>query len=141
MTKAEAIKKVSRLRRQAEGTSNAHEASTARTIAERLCAEHHIDERDLLTASYVGAYDELVKDLKAKLNDRLSLSYSVFNLREVLDHVTPTVAGVGDDEKVNRVRTIVKIVRGANLLAGTVPAVAEVCTLVESIVKKYEITI
>jgi hypothetical protein len=140
VTKADAIKKIADLLRVANSTSNPHESETARRIATKLSNEHHVNEKDLKTSSYVAAYDELVKTLTDKLNDKLAFRHSVFGLRQVLDHVTPALSGLGDEEKVNRVLAIVKIVRGVNLLAGTVPAIGEVSTLVESIVRKYEIT-
>jgi len=63
VNRKEAAEKIAKLERLARGTSNPHEAESARAQAAKLASEHCLTDNDLKTGKMGAAFDDMVDEV------------------------------------------------------------------------------
>jgi len=134
MTKAEAIKKISKLNKLAEKAGTPQEAETARRAAEDLRRKHSISERELQLRAKAAAFDDLVGRLDAYARTQSQLPAPVF---EVLSKIK---SDTKEEDKANVLEKVVNMVRvGALLLSRK--SMGPVKEIVEETIRRHGLTI
>ena len=141
MTKKEAAEKVAKLMKLAKGSTNEHEAATAKSQAEKLCKEHGLSENDLQSGEMAAAFDELVDGVKKFVAGHPSLPTGLFNSSAIVTDVLAKIKATSETDKSARLRQIATIVRAASFIAGDQPIIAEVKAVLDTALKNHNVTI
>ena len=141
MGKKDAAEKVAKLMKLANGSTNAHEAATARSQAEKLVAEHHLTDNDLMCGEMAAAFDELVDSLQKVVASHPALPPGLFNSSAVITDILHKIKNIGDTDKAARLKQITTIVRTASFIAGDTPVIAEIKAVLDSTLKNHGISI
>lgn len=141
MTRKDAAEKVAKLMKLANGSTNPHEAATARSQAEKIVAEHGLSDNDLLSGEMSSAFDELVDSLQKVVASHPALPPGLFNSSAIVTDVLHKIKNIGDSDKVTRLRQITTIVRTAAFIAGDTPVIAEIKAVLDSTLKNHGISI
>jgi Protein of unknown function (DUF2786) len=141
MTRKDAAEKVAKLMKLANGSTNPHEAATARSQAEKLVAEHGLSDNDLLSGEMAAAFDDLVDSLQKVVASHPALPPGLFNSSAIVTDVLHKIKNIGDTDKVTRLRQITTLVRTASFIAGDMPVIAEIKAVLDSTLKNHGISI
>ena len=136
MNRVEATEKVVKLRRLALGTTNEHEALSARTQADRLIKEHFLTEDDLTSGERSAAFDDLVDALHP------ALSGGMFDTSTVLGDVLRKVKNIKKNDKSRYLHQITTYIRAATFVAGDhVPSLKEIKRILDDTLHSHQISI
>jgi hypothetical protein len=141
MTKKDAAEKVAKLMKLANGSSNPHESATAKSQAEKLVAEHHLTDNDLLSGEMAAAFDDLVDSVQKLAASHPALPPGLFNSSAIITDVLHKLKNIGDTDKSTRLKQITTIVRTASFIAGDTPLVAEIKAVLDSTLKNHGLSI
>lgn len=141
MTKKEAAEKVAKLTKLAEGSTNPHEASAARSRAQKIVDEHGLTDHDLMSGEMSGAFDELVDSVQKIVASHPALPPGLFNSSAVITDVLHKIKNIGDVDKSVRLRQITTIVRTASFLVGDNAVISEIKAVLDTTLKNHNISI
>ena len=141
MTKHAAAEKVAKLMRLAKGSSNPHEASTARAQAEKLVREHGLTESDLTSGERAAAFDDLVDAVHAFVRNHPTIPDSMFGTSAIVTDVLNRIKNIEETEKSTRLGQITTVVRAASFIAGDDPSIKHIKKILDDTLHKHEITI
>jgi Protein of unknown function (DUF2786). len=139
MTKSEAAEKVAKLRRLAKGTSNEHEASSAKAKADKLVEEHSLNENDLSSGEKAAAFDDLIDTLHLFVANHPALPNGLFGTSAILGDVLKKIKTIEKTDKANRLSQLTTIVRTASFIAGDNPSIREIKRIVDDTLFRHEI--
>lgn len=114
MTKNQAIKRVTKLRTLASGTSNPHERDAALRQALSLMKEHHLREDDLASPKKVSNFDKLVDvigDYAAKHPELKNTHGASKIIVEILAQSKKTMSSEQKIKLLNRLSQVLRITR------------------------------
>ena len=141
MTKHAAAEKVAKLMRLAKGSSNPHEASTARAQAERLVKEHGLTEADLTSGERAAAFDDLVDAVHAFVRNHPAIPDGMFGTSAIVTDVLNRIKNIAETEKASRLGQITTFVRAATFIAGDDPNIKGIKHILDETLRKHEIII
>ena len=142
VNRVEAAEKVVKLRRLALGTTNEHEALSARTQADRLIKEHFLTEDDLTSGERSAAFDDLVDALHHYATDHPALSGGMFDTSTVLGDVLRKVKNIKKNDKSRYLHQITTYIRAATFVAGDhVPSLKEIKRILDDTLHSHQISI
>lgn len=141
MTKHAAAEKVAKLMRLAKGSSNPHEASTARAQVEKLVREHGLTEADLTSGARAAAFDELVDSVHAFVRNHPTIPDGMFGTSAIVTDVLNRIKNIKETEKATRLGQITKIIRTASFIVGDDPIVKGMKNALDETLRRHEITI
>jgi hypothetical protein len=141
MLKKEAAEKVAKLMKLANGSTNPHEASSARSQAEKIVREHGLTDDDLRSGEMASAFDELVDSLQKLVAGHPALPTGLFNSSAIVTDVLHKIKTLGDVDKSKKLRQITTMVRTVSFIAGDNPIVSEVKAVLDSTLKNHGISL
>lgn len=141
MTKKEAAEKVAKLTKLAKGSTNPHEASAARSRAQKIVDEHSLTDHDLMSGEMAGAFDELVDSVQKIVASHPALPPGLFNSSAVITDVLHKIKNIGDVDKSVRLRQITTIVRTASFLVGDNAVISEIKAVLDTTLKNHNLSI
>jgi hypothetical protein len=141
VSRKDAAEKVAKLMKLAKGSSNTHEAATARTQAEKLVAEHGLTDNDLMSGEMGAAFDDLVDSIQKIVASHPALPAGLFNTSAVVTDILHKIKNINDIDKATRLRQITTIVRTASFIAGNTPVIAEVKAVLDSTLKNHGLSL
>lgn len=141
MTKKEAAEKVAKLTKLAKGSANPNEATTARTQADKIIAEHGLTEHDLTSGEMAAAFDDLVDGVQKIVAGHPALPPGLFNSSAVITDVIHRFKNMKDVDKAARLRQLATIIRTTSFIAGDSPIVAEIKAVFDTALKNHGVTI
>lgn len=141
MTKKDAAEKVAKLMRLAKGSSNPHEAETAKAQAEKLASEHGLTESDLLAGEFAAAFDELVDGVQKFVAGHPSIPQGLFNSSAIITDVLHKIKNIGETDKATKLRQITTVVRTASFIAGDQPVISGLKNILDTTLKNHGLSI
>jgi len=136
MTKKEAIAKIVKLRRLAEGTNSTPEANNARAAIRKIAADHKLSETDLMQGVKAEAFDELVSQLDTVVRKhRNEVPSTVFEVFEKIK------SDVTEENKADLLVKIVSSVRIGGMIFGFNETFVKIKDTVTEVLKKYDLHI
>ena len=141
MTKHAAAEKVAKLMRLAKGSSNTHEASTARAQAEKLVREHGLTEDDLTSGERAASFDDLVDSIHAFVRNHPAIPDGMFGTSAIITDVLNRFKNIKETEKSTRLGQITTLVRAASFIAGDDPTIKGIKKILDETLRKHEIVI
>lgn len=116
MTKLDAAEKVAKLMRLSRGTSNPHEASTAREQAKKLVEEYQLTSDELSAGKKADAFDDLVEAVRRLVAGRPDPSRGLFDTSDVISNVLAKLTSMEKSDKARRLDEAAKLVEAACLI-------------------------
>ena len=141
MTKKEASEKVAKLLRLAKGSSNPHEAATAKAQAELLMKKHGLTASDLAAGQKAAAFDDLIDQVHEYVQKHPDVPEGLFGTASVITDVIMKTKGIAATDKAVAFDKIVGGTRFVFFIFGDNPWVAGIKTIVDGTLKNHEITI
>jgi carboxylesterase type B len=141
MTRHEAAEKVAKLMRLANGSSNQHESSTARSQAEKLVKEHGLTDDDLVSGKKAAAFDDLVDTVHAFVRNHPAVPDGIFGTSAIITDVLNRIKGIQETAKLARLRQITVMIRTASFISGDDPTIKGIKTILDEILHRHDITI
>lgn len=141
MTKHGAAEKVAKLMRLAKGSSNPHEASTARAQAEKLVREQGLTKEDLTSGARAAAFDELVDSVHAFVRNHPKIPEGMFGTTAIVTDVLNRIKNIKETEKAVRLVQITQFIRAASFIVGDDPTVKGIKKALDETLHRHEITI
>ena len=140
MNRVEAAEKVAKLRRLASGTTNEHEALSAKTQADRLIKEHFLTEDDLTSGERASAFDDLVDSLHHYATVHPVLPGEMFETSTVLGDILRKVKNIKKTDKARYLYQITTYIRTATFVAGDhVPSLREIKRILDDTLRSHQI--
>ena len=140
MNRVEAAEKVVKLRRLASGTTNEHEALSARTQADRLIREHFLTEDDLTSGERAAAFDDLVDALHHYAAAHPVLPGEMFETSTVLGDILRKVKNIKKTDKSRYLHQFATYIRTATFVAGDhVPSLREIKRILDDTLHSHQI--
>jgi len=141
MLKKEAAERVAKLIKLANGSTNSHEAASAKSQAEKLVLEHGLSNDDLMSGEMASAFDELVDSIPKIVASHPVLSQGLFDASAIVTDILAKIKAIDDLDKVKRLRQVANMVRTASFFAGNNPTIAEVKAILDSTLKNHGISL
>lgn len=140
MSRKDAAEKVAKLMKLANGSTNPHEAATAKRQANKLVEEHGLTDSDLMSGEMAAAFDDLVDSVQKVVANHPALPPGLFNSSAIITDILHKIKTLGDTDKATRLRQITTIVRTASFIAGDTPVIAEIKAVLDSTLKNHGIS-
>lgn len=144
MTKTEAIDKVSKLLKLAEGNPNSHEANAAKAQAEKLIQEHGLNKADLSAGKMTAAFDDLVDALQKYVANHPGLPDGIMGAASTLAIVQDTIArvkNIGENDKAAYLKKFAGVVRTSSIFFGSNSTVSAIKSILDATLKSHDVTI
>jgi hypothetical protein len=141
MSKRGAAEKVAKLMRLAKGSSNPHEAATARAQAEKIVKAQGLTENDLTSGERAAAFDDLVDTVHAFVLNHPAIPDGMFGTSAIVTDVLNRIKNIKETEKATRLGQITSVVRTAAFIAGDDPTIKGIKKILDDTLRKHEITI
>jgi hypothetical protein len=141
MLKKDVAEKVAKLMKLAKGSTNPHEAASAKKQAEKLVQEHSLTDDDLMSGEMATAFDELVDSIQKLVASHPDLPSGLFNSSAIVTDVLHKIKNLGDTDKSKRLRQITTLVRTVSFIAGDNPIIAEVKAILDSTLKNHGVSL
>lgn len=140
MTKKEAAEKVAKLMKLANGSSNPHEAETAKKQAEKIANEHGLSPSDLETGKLSAAFDELVDGIQRFVANHPAMPEGLFNSSAIVHDVLNKIKNIGEADKSVRLRQVTTIIRTASFFTGN-QTISGIKAVLDSALKNHGVSI
>jgi hypothetical protein len=141
VTRKSASEKVAKLLKLAKSSTNPHEASTARSQANKLIEEHGLTDADLIGGEMSAAFDDLVDSVKKAIAQHPAIPDGLFGSLGIVDQVLDKIKNIGDSDKATRLKQITTLIRTASFIAGSQPIVAEIKTILDNTLKNHGLSL
>lgn len=141
MTKKDAAEKVAKLMKLAKGSSNAHEAQTARSQAQKIVTEYGLSELDLEAGEMAAAFDDLVDGLQKLVAGHPALPEGLFNSSAIVTDVLHKIKAMGDTDKATKLKQITTIIRTASFIAGDHAIVSSAKAALDTALKNHGLSL
>lgn len=135
------IEKWAKLRRLSTGSSNPHEAESARQKASELATEHCLSESDLSEGLMGLAFDDLVASIQQLVTSHPAIPSGLFNTESFLNDLLQSLRSLSDSTKASRLRQVVTIVRTAAFVAGTNATIKEISSRVNAVLTNHSLVL
>ena len=140
MNKKEASEKVAKLLRLAKGSTNPHEAATAKAQAEILMQKHGLTPADLAAGQKAAAFDDLFDQIYRYVQQHPNVPKGIFDTSSVISDVIMKAKNIAATDKA---AAFDKIVTGTSCIFaifGDNPTISEINSIMTGTLKKHEIT-
>lgn len=137
MTRQEAIDKVAKLQRMA-GSSNPHEAESARKRVSELTAKYGLTDADLAASRTAAAYDDLVDELEKILK---MLPVEIPNTPSVARQVVDSLKSASEGSKSSRLKVAATVIRTAGFFVGSDPTYVKVKFALDGALRRHDVTL
>jgi hypothetical protein len=141
MTKREAAEKVAKLTKLARGSSNPHEAASARAQAEKIASEHGLSHQDLESGEMGAAFDDLVDEVKRFVANGSAMPSGLFDTRSIVDQIIRDIKHIREADKAARLKQIAVVIRTAAFVAGDNKVISQIKTTLDTILKNHELVL
>lgn len=141
MNKKDAAEKVAKLMKLAKGSSNEHEAKTARSQAEKIVAEYGLSDLDLEAGEMAAAFDDLVDGLQKMVASHPALPEGIFNSSAIVTDVLHKIKNLGDTDKATKLKQITTIIRTASFIAGDNTTISNAKAALDTALKNHGLSI
>ena len=139
MTKTEAAEKVAKLRRLVKGTTNEHEAASARANADKLITEHKLTGNDLTSGEKAATFDDLIDALHHFTLNHPALPDGMFGTSKILQDVLTRIKNIGRTDKILHLNQLTSVIRTASIFAGNNSSIREIKRILDETLRRHEI--
>jgi ElaB/YqjD/DUF883 family membrane-anchored ribosome-binding protein len=144
MTKKDAIEKVAKLLKLAEGNPSSHEAATAKAQADKLIKEHHLDKSDLSANKMTAAFDDLVDALQNYVANHPGIPDGIMGAASTMAVVKDTISrikNIGEGDKAAHLKKFATVVYTSALFFGSNSTVSAIKSILDATLKTHGLTL